>query len=244
MREAGTRSGRRELGAGLRELCRHRPDKALRLLREAVDACPAARPAELSARLYWLSVALLRLDRPELALKSLASAQKLRPRGFARAAYAARSNEYGMPRRARPELDDFYAFYSLQACRYLGSRPGGRFAAAAEKDAVTRLIAEAWTGLRASGRLAGLGPGGKLALFRSWPLAFPSFVSGGRVGVASGPQGPGQSGPRAAGPGAILPANFRRGAAVGPDERCSCGSGLAYRCCCGRLSSPRGLSCE
>ena len=158
------RRGSRELERGMRELARHRPDRALKLLREAVDSCPASRPAQLSARLYWLSVALLRLDRPELALKSLASAQKLRTRGYARAAYAARSNEYGMPRRAKPELDDFYAFYSLQAGRYLGTRPGGRFAAAAEKDAVTRLIAEAWTGLRASGRLAGLGPGGKLAL--------------------------------------------------------------------------------
>lgn len=224
------RRGSRELERGMRELARHRPDRALKLLREAVDSCPASRPAQLSARLYWLSVALLRLDRPELALKSLASAQKLRPRGFARAAYAVRSNEYGMPRRSRPELDDFYAFYSLQAGRYLGSRPGGRFAAAAEKDAVTRLIAEAWTGLRASGRLAGLGPGGKLALFRSWALAFPSFVSGERLSVGA--------------PGETLPADFRRGKALRPDDRCSCGSGLPYRCCCGRLSSPRGLSCE
>lgn len=234
MRDVEKRKGASALGAGKRELARHRPDRALAPLRAAVAACPASQAAELAERLYWLAVALLRLDRPELAVKSLASAQKLRPRGPARRAYTLRVNDYGMPRRSKPELDDFYAFYSLQACRYLSSRAGNRFGSNGEKDAVTRIIAESWTGLRASGRLAGLRCGDKLSLFKSWPVAFPSFVSG----VAGHP------GRRDGQPGEIVAGNFRRGRAQGADERCSCGSGLAYRCCCGRLASPREFTCE
>ncbi|MBL8965441.1 MAG: hypothetical protein JNG85_00455 [Spirochaetaceae bacterium] len=237
MRDVEKRRGANALGAGKRELARHRPDLALAPLREAVAACPASHAADLAERLYWLAVALLRLDRAELAVKSLASAQKLRPRGHARRAYTLRVNDYGMPRRSKPELDDFYAFYSIQACRYLSARAGNRFGSNGEKDAVTRIIAESWTGLRGSGRLAGLCSGKKLVLFKSWPVAFPSFVSGlsGHQG-----QGKGQKGQ----PGEIVAGNFKSGRAQGLDERCSCGSGLAYRCCCGRLASPREFMCE
>ena len=92
---------------GQSELARHRPDLAVRKLRAAVDACPAAKAGELSRDLYWLAIALLRLDRPELAMRSLASAQKLRPRGIARTVYERRVNAYGMCRRSSPTLDDF-----------------------------------------------------------------------------------------------------------------------------------------
>lgn len=230
MRDPGLNSAVRAYEAGKRALRLHRPDIALRFLREAVAECPASCPGELSERLYWLAVALLRLDRSELALKSLASAQKLRPRGIARRAYVRRVNDYGMPRRSRPELDDFYAFYSIHASRYLATRPGARFASMDEKDMATRLIAESWKTLSASGRLVGRSAGEKLALFRSWPVSFPPMLLSGAVHGGTD--------------ASVLRVNFRRGMIVDPDDRCPCGSGLAYRCCCGRLASPRGLSCE
>jgi hypothetical protein len=80
-----------------------------------------------------------------------------------------------MCRRSRPELDDFYAFYSVKACAYLGSKKEARFDSNAEKDLVTRLIGDAWKGLSRSGKLAGLGASGKMELFKSWPIAFPFF---------------------------------------------------------------------
>ena len=86
------------LRKGLRELADHRPDKALDTLRQAVDAIPPACAEELSHALYWLSVALLRLDKRDLALKSLSSAQKLRRRSHARSMYLRSINGYGMPR--------------------------------------------------------------------------------------------------------------------------------------------------
>jgi hypothetical protein len=211
---------------GQRELQEHRPDLAVRSLRKAAEACPASRPGELSERLYWLALALFRLDRPELALKGLASAQKLRPRGIARAAYAHRVNEYGMLRRQSPELDDFYAFYSIHSCAYLGRKRNARFDSSSEKDNVVRLIGDSWRTVSRSGRLAGLGPAEKLALFREWPIAFPSF------GVLS------------VGAAREIPVNFKRGARQDCDERCSCGSGLPYRQCCGRTASPSERFCE
>jgi hypothetical protein len=211
---------------GLRELLRHRPDLAVRSLRKAADDCPATMPGELSQRLYWLSLALFRLDRPELALKGLASAQKLRPRGIARAAYEHRVNEYGMLRRQSPDLDDFYAFYSIHSCAYLGKKPNGRFDSSSEKDNVVRLIGDSWRAVSRSRLLSGLGPAEKLAMFREWPVAFPSF------GVLTERNG------------REVAVNFKRGSRQGCDERCSCGSGLPYRQCCGRTASPSERYCE
>lgn len=218
----------------LRELARHRPDRALEPLRASVADCSAGAKGELARRLYWLAVALLRLERTELAIKSLASAQKLRPRGHARSAYLHRVNMYGMPRRATPELDDFWAFYSIQACKYLASRPGRRFAAMAEKDIVTRIIAGAWVELRGSGRLEGVGVEARLSIFSKARLAFPT-----PVGLASGWNA--SVGREAAGVsscGDSKRVDFRRGRRVRSGDRCPCGSGLPYCQCCGRTKSP------
>lgn len=211
---------------GQRELLRHRPDLAVRRFRKAAEDCPASRPGELSEKLYWLALALFRLDRPELALKALASAQKLRPRGIARTAYSCRINEYGMLRRQSPEIDDFYAFYSIHSCAYLGRKKDGRYDSPSEKDAVVRLIGDAWRSVSRSGRLACLGPAEKLALFREWPVAFPEF------GVIS--ERPRQT----------IVMDFRRGIRQDCNDRCRCGSGLPFRQCCGRTAFPSERYCE
>ena len=216
----------RDFRKGIAELARHRPDLAVRSLRAAVDACPAAKADELSRNLYWLALALLRLDRPELAVRSLASAQKLRPRGVARAAYAIRVNAYGMCRRPSPDLDDFYAFFSVQACAYLEGKKQGRFETTAEKDVVTRLIGDAWRSLAGSGSLKGLTAPRKLAVYRSWSIAFPFFGLERHVR------------------GKVLDADFRRGGGLRGDERCSCGPGLPFIRCCGRVKAPSEQSCE
>lgn len=171
--------GQRALRQGLRDLSGHRPDRAVGALRESLESCPAAKVGRVALVSYWLALAELRLDRPELALKSLAQARKLRPRGLGAKIYARRVNSYGMPRRSSSDVDDFYAFYSIQVCSFLSRKPGRRFGSESEKDTVTRLVSFAWQGLKGSGRLRGLGVEEKLALFRDWPGVFPSFVGGG-----------------------------------------------------------------
>ncbi len=209
-------AGAQALRIGLRELRGHRPDKAVRSFRLAVEACPVCQAGELARRLYWLAVALLRLDQPEVALKSLASAQKLRPRGLARRAYLERINSYGMLKRRSPELDDLYAFFSIKTRGYLLSRGTPRFGSELEKDLVTDLISDAWLELKESARLGGLLPGDRVALMKRWPVDFPA-------GMAFSPDG-----------GEPCVVNFRTGRAVSPDDRCPCGSGLPFRLCCGR----------
>jgi hypothetical protein len=224
-RVSGERRGA-GFNSGRRELARHRPDLAVHNLRLAVASCPATRSGELSRNLYWLALALLRLDKPELAIRSLASAQKLRPRGIARKAYERRINAYGMCRRASPELDDFHAFYSIQAGAYLRRKEKGRFESNAEKDVITRLIGDAWRSLSRSCGMDGLTASRKLELFRKRRIAFPLF------GLGTTDQG------------AVLEADFRRGTRLRGDERCRCGSGLPFIRCCGRIPSTREGICE
>jgi hypothetical protein len=218
--------GERDFRAGLRALVRHRPDVAARSLRAASAACPADAASALERRLYWLALALLRLDQAELALKSLASAQKLRPRGHARMLYLRLANDYGMPRRGNPDVDDLYAFYSIQTAAYFSGKRKACFGDAAEKDAVVRLVGDAWLSLSRSGRLHGLDPSAKIRLFRESRVDFPSFA------LSRGM------------PCRIVKADFRKKIRLGGEERCPCGSGLPYQQCCGRIAGLGELKYE
>jgi len=226
MRRYGSAIDQRDFRRGLRQLSAHRPDQAVRSFRASVAACPATRPRELSRNLYWLAIALLQLDRPELAVRSLASAQKLRPKGFVRSSYTVRVNAYGMCRHATPELDDFYAFYSIKASAYLSAKKKDCFDSMAEKDTITRLIGDAWHSLSRSRQLMGLVPSEKVDVFRTWPVSFPFF---------------GLEKPRE---DKVLTGDFRRGTRQRGEEPCSCGSGLDFLRCCGRVYSPHENSCE
>jgi tetratricopeptide (TPR) repeat protein len=210
------------LRKGLRELALHRPDLAIDSLRKAVDAIPPSCSEELSHALYWLSVALLRLDKRALALKSLASAQKLRRRGHARRLYLHSVNDYGMPRQPTIELDDFYAFMNIQMASYLSGRPRRRFESFQERETIFRIILDSWKRLSRSTAFVEAECSEKLQLFKMTRPAFPSF-------------GFDSSRTR------VIHASFS--ARQAPDghasRRCSCGSGLPWTKCCGRV---RGLS--
>ncbi len=204
--------------SGRRALARHRDLDALRLLRAAVDALPPGSPL-LSGRLYWLGIALLRLGRKDLAVKSLASAQKLAPRGHARALYGHMVNGYGMAKSSCEDHDDFRAFFSIQAARYLGERRA--FRDELEREAVSHSLADAWLAISSSGLTEGLDCAGKLELFRKVDARIPATMSDARAESAR-----------------IVPVDFRRERRIHPADRCTCGSGLPWRMCCGRTSSP------
>ncbi|NLJ45230.1 MAG: SEC-C domain-containing protein [Treponema sp.] len=210
----------RSYRAGMRSLARHDSQSALRLFRAAVDGCPPDSHAALARYLYWLAIPLFRLGRSELAVKSLVSAQKLKPRGAARRLYRHMVNGYGMVSTGCMDKDDFRAFFSIQLRRYLSSRPGGRFRTEAERDAVARIIADAWLRLVGAESLSGRSCSDKLELFQAFEIPFPfRFLDRAKV----------------------LPGNFRRRSLQRPDDRCSCGSGLPYRQCCGRTQPSFGM---
>ena len=206
------------LRKGLRELAMHRPDRAIGTLRLAVDAIPPACSEDLSHALYWLSVALLRLDKRELAVKSLASAQKLRRRGYARRVYLRSINDYGMPRQPTTELDDFYAFMNIQLAAYLAKKARNRFDSFQERETIFRIILDAWKDIRKGNLLLDRECGEKLLLFRRTRPSFPSFGLGTSARV-------------------VIRAAFGTVQAAGSNaaRRCGCGSGLPFSQCCGRV---------
>jgi hypothetical protein len=207
------------LRKGLYELAHHRPARALVFLRKSVELIPPSCESELSKALYWLSIALIRLDQRDLAVKSLASAQKLRRQSYARKFYVRNVNAYGMIKRPTNELDDLYAFVSIQLSSYLLKRSNHRFGSEAEHSAVLKLILETWKRLNESEEFRNLECGEKLHLFKKLKIDFPSF-SAYTVGLRYAER-------------QMLRAN------IDNVQTCSCGSGLPHMQCCGRI---RGLS--
>ncbi|MBU0927335.1 MAG: SEC-C domain-containing protein [Spirochaetes bacterium] len=221
MREIPGKDRRSEYLRGKRALADHDPVRALRLLRIAVDDCPASERSELSRRLYWLSVALRRLGKDGLAVKALASAQRLAPRGPARDAYERMANGYGMPKASCSEHDDYRAFCSIQIRRYLDGVPDGKFSGQNEIDAVLTLIADTWVRLAAARDFKSASCDEKLKAFRTTGIDFPALRER-----------------RCHDSEAILTVDFYRGRLRSAEDRCSCGSGLPYRRCCGRTRLP------
>lgn len=219
------RSRRRlELALGKRALATHDPASAMRLLRAVVDACPAENRTELATALYWLAVALRRLGKDGLAIKALSSAQRLAPRGTARRAYVRVANGYGMPRSDCSEHDDYRAFCSIQIRRYLERTPEGRFSGPDEMETVLGIIAGAWLRNEGLRRVAEASCGDKLEAFREVEIDFPNLTERARDKR-----------------GSTIPVDFVRGRRLNPGSACSCGSGLPYAKCCGRVRMPYEL---
>jgi hypothetical protein len=206
---------------GKRALAGHDPVTALRLLRLAVDACPAKRHTELSRRLYWLSIALRQLGKDGLAIKALSSAQRLAPRGRARDLYANFANGYGMPKSDCAEHDDYRAFCSIHIRRYLDTVRDRRFSSQEEIDAVLRIIADSWLRLNSNKAIVKVACEDKIDAFRETEIEFPSLRSMPKVAN-----------------GRTITVNFMKGRTMDSADRCSCGSGLPYRMCCGRIRLP------
>jgi len=221
MRSARTDEDDLQYRRGRRALASHDAAAAMRSLKAAVASCPATDRAELARRLYWLSIALRKLGKDGLAVKALSSAQRLAPRGKARTLYERFANGYGMPRAACTEHDDYRAFCSIQIRRYLERVPDGRFSDQPEIDVVLTMLADAWLRLNASGAIADADCDEKLRIFRETSVSFPALRETGPANRAR-----------------VIVADFYRGRAQRGEDRCSCGSGLPYRMCCGRIRPP------
>lgn len=221
MRITIRRPGLADYEAGKRALAMHDPARALPLLRRALEAAHPGSRRIYADRVYWLSVALLKLGKDALAIKALASAQGLYPRGRVHDLYCRVSNEYGMPRASCAEHDDYKAFLAIQLRRYLAGVPGGRFASQAEIDAVLGLIAQSWLRLIKGHDLSASACAEKVEAYKAWRIDFPAL----REGFAGG---------------RVVAGDFRTCAAASldPSARCPCGSGLPAQRCCARVQAP------
>ncbi|GAB1484725.1 hypothetical protein MASR2M78_35430 [Treponema sp.] len=210
---------------GLRLLSDHKPLEASREFRQAAERCPSTKRQDLARILYYFGLSLERSGQASLAVKSWVNARKLVRTGAVAHAFNRWVNEYGMRRQGKSELDDYFAFRSIQVRRYLDSRGSGRYGSRAEKDAVNDLILDAWRILSRSGILCGLSVQRKLELFKRSRVDLPFLYVEDALDQRK----------------EIIVGNFRRArlgnAILSSEDRCSCGSGLPSRACCGRLSS-------
>ncbi len=195
----------------------HAAVDALRAFRLAVEKTAPGDP-RLPEYLYWFSVSLIRLGRLELAARSLASARAFERRGHASRLFGRIVNGYGMVRTDCAEHDDFRAFASIQIRNYLASKKRRSFGSIEERDAVVRVLVDGWARVSAEGALEGKSCAERLEHFRNWRMSFPDRVVG--CGCP------------------VIQADFRTGRRVNTDDRCSCGSGLPFRMCCGRTKTP------
>jgi hypothetical protein len=222
MRDPTFQSPRGNFKYGMRMLRKKLYGKALRHFRKAVESCSVQDRFGLAGYLYWLGITLGKLGKPELSLKSYVSSQKLVRRGFARRLYLRMTNGYGMLKRSSTELDDFYAYSSIQIARYLERKTSRRFSDEFEKESVTAIITQMWKKLSDGNCLKGKTTGQKIILFQKLQICFPIFVVSSERGN-------------------IITGNFPKNTCHLPDDRCVCGSGLPYRLCCGRLACTEEL---
>jgi len=208
-----------QMDRGSRLLARHRPREAVACLRQALDACPADRAAELHRICFYLGIALRRAGHAQTAVRSWLSCTKLKKRGPSRRLLERLVNEYGMARQASADGDDWQAFRAIQLSRYLATKNKRAFSTDAERDMVSDLIRDYWRSLERSGALAGKDACQKRDHFRRMRIVFPTVIL-----------------PENA-TGSLVAVNFRTEQRIFDGQACFCGSRLPYALCCGRTTS-------
>jgi len=161
---------------------------------------------------------------PQSAIKSWISCQRLNKRGHTRKMLSRLTNCYGMDRQDSTVEDDWQAFSAIHTARYLLCKNKRTFSTRAEQDMIGDLIRDNWDIVRRSGALEGKFGCDKLQAFRSVHIVFPSVV---------------RSEPHVDGP--VIAVNFQTQRKVEPQDRCLCGSGLAFVMCCGRTPGKEEL---
>ena len=134
------------------------------------------------------------------------------------------TNCYGMDRQVSTGEDDWQAFSAIHTARYLLSKNKRTFSTRAEQDMISDLIRDNWDILRHSGALDGKFGCDKLEAFRGVGIVFPSVV---------------RAEPKVNEP--VIAVNFQTQRKVKLQDRCLCGSGLAFVMCCGRTPGKEEL---
>jgi hypothetical protein len=208
---------------GIRYLAGHDPARAIVYFSRAVQLCPVSRSEELTKALYYLGVALKRIGYSNSAIRSWVTSHRMKKSRHTRALLNRFCNEYGMAKQDCEAQDDWQAFYSIQLTRYLRGFKKRTLSDRVEQSMILDIVREAWERLRDSGALQGCTPEEKYEIFQDTKIDFPLFYYG-----------------RLRDP--VVRVNFSKGRKLSPADPCPCGSGLPFRCCCGRNPAEEELS--
>jgi len=208
---------------GIRYLSGHDPASAVVYFSRAVQRCPVNRSEELTKALYYLGVALKRVGYSNSAIRSWVTSHRMKKSRHTRALLDRFCNEYGMAKRDCEAEDDWQAFYSIQLMHYLRGFKKQTLSDRIERSVILDIVREAWERLRDSGALDGCTSEQKYAIFQNTKIDFPLFYFS-----------------RMRDP--VVRVNFSEGRRLGFTDRCPCGSGLPFRCCCGRNPAEEELS--
>jgi len=217
---------RKNMERGKLSLRKHDPRGALKLFQLALENCPVQCTRELSRILLYLGSTLMKLGQGDSAIRTWSVCAKVAKEAYAVRMYQRSTNDYGMVKQKSEDEDDWQAFRAIQLCRYMHERRSPSPPTCAEIDMVTDLIQDTYRDLRESGELDGKDCNGKSALFSRVRIVFPLPLTVLRSSAHLG---------------TIIPADFRASGRVDPAKRCTCGSGLPYHLCCGRVSAPREI---
>ena len=108
---------------------------------------------------------------------------------------------------------DRSTFYSVQIERYLKRKTVHKFCSSAEKDVISQIISDAWDHCSDEMKKKS-GKSEKILFCYSCVLVFPYFVAEEET---------------------IIPVDFKRKKVINYLTDCTCGSGLPYFDCCGRV---------
>ena len=211
---------KKEIKNGLTYLSKHELRRALKCFEAAVTDCPVSSKAGLDKSLFYLGVTFSKLGRDESALRCWHIAGKLFKDGLSKKMIQRHSNLYGMAVNKSTSEEDRMAFSGIQIEKYLKKKKVNRFCSDAEKDVVYDIINDYWSEILSSGLINHLSLESKIIFFRNQILIFPfsSFSSFEDNSM-------------------IIFTNFQSGQRLSMTDLCSCGSGLLFSQCCGRIKT-------
>ena len=129
------------------------------------------------------------------------------------------TNSYGMVTDGDGENEDLRAFSAIQQARYLVSRRLGKYGSEAERDMVSDIIRVSWENLQRTHDLGRLSTEDKIRLFHEELIIFPYLECPDEWENST------------------IVYDFRKNERISRDSLCTCGSGMTYGECCGRIVS-------
>jgi tetratricopeptide (TPR) repeat protein len=213
-----------QLNKGRIFLSQKKLQKALKCFESAVTDCPVTSKTGLEKSLFFLGLTLKKLGRIDSALRCWQIGGKLESDGLSAHMMEKYSNCYGMSVNECNIREDEAAFLGIQLEKYLKMKKVKRFCSDAEKDVIKDIIINYWQNLLSEGVFTQFPVDDKLKFFRDQIIIFPfsdiSYLENESY---------------------ILFADFQEGKPLSMNDLCSCGSGIRFSHCCGRIKTAEEL---